>query len=82
MPCYGEETLGNLQGTVPLRVPMVPNTSHGDTQQQSRGCSLHTCHSTENAVPTCHILGFEPSAGLGDELGFILGVTLEGRQRH
>lgn len=61
---------------------MVPNTPHRHRQtlQQSWGCSLHTCLNTENAVPTCHILYFEPSSDLRDELGFILGVTLEGRQ--
>lgn len=81
MPCHGEENLGNLQGTVPVRVEMVPNTSHRDTRKHSssKAGDAH-CTPAENAVPTCHILGFEPPSGLRDELGFILGVTLEGRQ--
>ena len=83
MPCYREEHLGNVQGTVPVRVEMVPNPSQRrpQTLQQSWGRRMHTCLNTKNAVPTCHILGFEPPSGLRDELGFILGLTLEGRKQ-
>lgn len=78
MARYGKENLGIMQGTAPVRVEMVPNASHRHQQtlQQSWGRSLHT----EDMTPTCQILHFEPPSGLRDELGFILGLTLEGRQ--
>lgn len=71
----------NVQGIITVRVEMVPKASHRHLQTplESWGRSLHTCLNIDNAVPTCHIFGFESPSGLRDELGFILGVILKGR---
>lgn len=83
MACYVKENLGNVQGIITVRVEMVPKASQRHLQTPLEigklGTLMHTCLNSENAVPTCHVFGFESPSGLRNELGFILGVILKGR---